>query len=113
VSFFIEKNETDLDILTDASRLVHANSAYYTPRFDAIKELREIDDGNLHRGGAFRRVASLVNVPMVMVGKLMDPEWMTDKRRFYRWLGRHPEYKTYDLRGGSRLSETYVDGVPL
>ena len=113
MSFYIAKNETDVDILTDASRLIHSAPGYYEPRFEAIKELRALDDGNLHRGSEFRRVASLVNVPMVMVANLMDPEWMKDKRRFYRWLAKHPEYKTYDLRGGSKLSETYIDGVPL
>jgi hypothetical protein len=112
MSFYIAPNETDLDILTDATRIVHAAPEYYTPRFEAIKELRELDDGTLHRGSEFRRVASLVNVPMVAVAKLMDPEWLSDKRRFYRWLAKHPEYQTYDLRGGSKLSETYVNGVP-
>jgi len=113
MKWFTGSNETELDIATDASRLVAAAPDYYTPRFDAIQELRKQDDGSLHRGQAFRRVASLVNVPMLTVMNFMDPEWMKNKRRFYAWLAKHPEYKTYETRGGSRLSETYSDGKPV
>jgi hypothetical protein len=108
--FFIVKNESIADQLFDAGTLMKADADYYRPRFDAIKELREKDDGTLHRGNEFRRIASLVNVPMFQAVKLLDPEWMSNKKNFYAWLKRHPEYKTYDTRGGSRPSVTVVDG---
>lgn len=111
MQWFIEANES-VDRITNADTLMKADPDYYRPRFEAIKALREADDGTLHRGNEFRRVASLVNVPMFNVVNLLDPEWMKDKRRFYRWLAKHPEYKTYEKKGGSRLSETYIDGKP-
>lgn len=109
-SFFIAKNERVADELFDVDTLLKADDAYYRPRLDAIKELREQDDGTLHRGNEFRRVASLVNVPMFAAVKLLDPEWMSNKKNFYAWLARHPEYKTYDTRGGSRPTVTVMDG---
>lgn len=109
-TFFIAKNETLFEQAMSAETLRKANPEYYEPRFDAVKELREADDGTLHRGNDFRRVASLVNVPMVAVARLLDPAWMSDKKKFYAWLKRNPQYKTYDSRGGSRPSSTVVDG---
>jgi hypothetical protein len=94
----------------DTDMLMKSDPDYYGPRFDAIKELREQDDGTLHRKNEFRRVASLVNVPMMAIVRLLDPSWMADKKKFYAWLKRNPQYKTYDSRGGSRPTSTVVDG---
>jgi hypothetical protein len=107
--FFIGKSSA-ADMLMDADNLMRQDADYYGPKFDAIKELRALDDGTLHRGNEFRRVASLVNVPMAQVVNLLDPEWMKDKKKFYAWLARHPEFKTYDKRGGSRPSVTFTQG---
>lgn len=111
-SFFVGSNENDsvLDKITDADTLMKSDPNYYKPRFEAISELRKMDDGSVHRGNEFRRVASLVNVPMVAVARLLDPSWMGDKRKFYKWLARNPQYKTYDTRGGSNPTSTVVDG---
>lgn len=110
MSFFIGRNDAAIDKITSAENLMKSDPEYYGPRFDAIKELREQDDGTLHRGNEFRRVASLVNVPMVAVARLLDPSWMSDKKKFYKWLARNPQYKTYDSRGGSKPTSTVVDG---
>ena len=110
MSFFVGKNTTLAEDVMSAETLMKSDPEYYGPRFEAIKELRDADDGTLHRGNEFRRVASLVNVPMFMAAKLLDPEWMGDKNKFYKWLARNPQYKTYDSRGGSRPSSTVVDG---
>jgi hypothetical protein len=107
--FFVGKN-SPADLLMDADSLMRADADYYGPRFEAIKELRALDDGTLHRGNEFRRVASLVNVPMAQVVSLLDPEWMKDKKKFYGWLGRHPEFKTYESKGGSKPRVTFNDG---
>lgn len=109
-SFFVAKNEGVADKLLSPDLLMKSDPDYYAPRFEAIKELREQDDGTLHRGNEFRRVASLVNVPMLAAVKLLDPEWMSNKKNFYAWLKRNPQYKTYDSRGGSRPTSTVVDG---
>lgn len=93
--FSIQKNEGVADRLLDADTLLKAAPSYYGPRFEAIKELRDNDDGTLHKGNEFRRVASLVNVPMTSAVKLLDPEWMKDKAKFYAWLDRNKRYCTY------------------
>ena len=64
MSFYIAKNDVaPADMLMSPKTLMRANPEYYAPRFEAVKELRDLDDGSLHKGGEFRRVASLVNVP--------------------------------------------------
>lgn len=99
MSFFVGRNDTGLDDqMMSADWLVKNNSDYYSPRFDAIKELREQDDGSLHRGNDFRRVASLVNVPLLTVIQMQKPDFFKNKRAFYAWLDRHPEYCTYQRR---------------
>lgn len=115
-TFFVEKaihitkSETEVDRFTSSDTLMKVAPDYYRDRFDAIADLRKLDDGTLHRGQEFRRVASLVNVPMWAVMKLVDPAWMKDKKKFYAWLDRHPEYCTYQRRGGSRPSTTFIGG---
>jgi len=115
-SFFFEqaptvlRGKSEMDDVTSADLLMKVAPDYYRDRFEAIADLRKIDDGTLHRGNEFRRVASLVNVPMWDVMNVLDPTWMKDKRRFYDWLSKHPEYRTYDKRGGSRPQITYLDG---
>ncbi len=69
----------------------------YGERFDAIKELKGLDDGSLHRGSGFRRVASLI-APLEDLAKVIEPDFLLDKRKFYDWLDAHPEYCTYDRR---------------
>ena len=111
MSFYVAKNESLADKLFSADTLMHAAPDYYRDRFEAIADLRKMDDGSLHRGNEFRRVASLVNVPMLQALKLIEPEFLSDKRKFYAFLAKHPEYKSYDQRGGSRPTSTAVNGV--
>jgi len=98
-SFFIAKNESIADVLMDPDLLMAVAPEYYGPRFDAIKELRDEDDGTLHKGMGFRRVASFVNVPLAnAISTVLDPEFMKDKRKFYAWLRRNKEYCTYQIK---------------
>lgn len=112
MKYFVERN-TAIDQLTNVDTLMKSAPDYYGPRFQAIADLRAIDDGTLHRGNEFRRVASLVNVPMLTVAKLLDPAFLSDKRRFYGWLKRNPSYQTYDKRGGSRPTVTFSGGTQV
>lgn len=100
-TFFVAKNETVVDRLMDSDMLMKIAPDYYRPRFEAIAELRQQDDGSLHKGNGFRRVASFVNIPLSNAAGLLDPQWMKDKRRFYAWLdrGENKRYCTYDRRG--------------
>lgn len=102
MSFFVGKNENEVDRLLSADTLMKADPDYYRGRFEAIADLRHEDDGSLHRGSEFRRVASFVNVPLFLAIKMAKPDFFRDKREFYRFLDRHPEYLTYDRRNGGR-----------
>lgn len=97
--FFIAQNKVVADELMDPDLLMAVRPDYYGPRFDALKELRDEDDGTLHKGNEFRRVASLVNVPLAnAISTVLDPEWMKDKNKFYGWLDRNREYCTYQRK---------------
>jgi hypothetical protein len=86
----------------------------YGPRFDALADLRKQDDGSLHRGQGFRRVASFVNVPLFQAATtLLDPEFMKNKKKFYAWLRRNREYCTYDIKSHTVATQgttTFIDG---
>ena len=95
-TFFVRPSESTLDKVSEPEGLVERNPDL-ADRFDAIKELREIDDGSLHRGNEFRRVASLLG-PIEDLMRVTFPEFLADKAKFYGWLDKHPEYCTYDRR---------------
>ena len=96
MEFFIRPSETLIDKVSNPSGLV-ARNPELADRFDAIKEMRSLDDGTLHRGNEFRRVASLIG-SLEDLQRAIEPEFLRDKRRFYAWLDAHPEYCTYDRR---------------
>lgn len=107
--FFIRPAESELDKVSDPKTLVE-RMPYLEDRFDALKELRAIDDGTkIHRGSEFRRVASLVG-PIETLMRVTFPEFLADKRKFYQWLDAHPEYATYDRRK-HRAQGHLVNGI--
>ena len=112
-TFFVGKPQVELEKFFDADTLMKAAPDYYAPRFEAIKELRDADDGTGHKGSEFRRVASFVNVPVMMAQKLNDPELLRDKKKFYAFLDRHPEYLTYQRRNGGRMTAKDELKMPL
>jgi hypothetical protein len=112
-SFFIAKNESIFDEALNPKAFTDAYPEVYGPRFDAIKEMRDADDGTLYKGSAFRHVASFVNLPMFKAAQLLDPEFMQDKSKFYAFLRRNREYATYDIKSHTmapRYTSTVVDG---
>lgn len=106
--FFVRPSETLMDRVADPSGLVARNPGV-ADRFDAIKELRSLDDGSLHRGNEFRRVANLIG-PIEDLLRAIEPEFLRDKKKFYGWLDAHPEYCTYDRRR-TRDPNMMVNGV--
>ena len=96
--FFIRPSEGLMDKVVDPEGLI-ARNPEFADRFDAIKELRALDDGSGYRGGEFRRVASLLG-PIEDLLRAIEPDFLRDKKKFYRWLDAHPEYCTYDRRRG-------------
>lgn len=112
-SFFISNPQSAFDHLMDPGTLMHSDAEYYRDRFEGIKAVRESDDGTLHKGNEFRRVASFVNVPMFMAMKLQEPDLLTDKKKFYAFLDRHPEYLTYQRRNQGRMTAKDELKLPL
>lgn len=117
MSFFIGRNDTEMDLVLDPKALMALYPEVYGPRFEAISELRKQDDGSLHRGNGFRRVASFVNIPLFKAAStLLDPEFMQDKKKFYAFLRRNREYATYDIRSHTTAPKgmsTVIDGVEV
>ena len=113
-SFFISKPETEMAEALSVDPLIALYPEIYGPRLDAIAELRKQDDGSLHRGNGFRRVASFVNIPLFNAATtVLDPEFMKDRKKFYAFLRRNREYCTYDIRSHTIAppgTVTFVDG---
>lgn len=114
MAFYVRKNETEMDEALNPAALVKIAPEVYRDRFDAIADLRKLDDGTLHQGNGFRRVASFVNIPLFKAANtVLDPEFMKDKRKFYSFLRRNREYATYDITSHTkrpRYTMTVVDG---
>lgn len=109
--FWVEPNETVMDLVTD--RMV-ANPGF-ADRYDAIKELRDISQQSLipsvkeaAEANGFFRVASLQG-PLEHLGRVLDPDFLKEKKRFYKWLAKHPQHVTYDRRK-ERPAVTFQDG---
>jgi hypothetical protein len=101
-SFFVAKNEEVFDKVMSPDFLMKAAPDYYKDRFETIKEMREADDGTGHKDQEFRRVASFVNVPLFLATRLANPNFLKDKKQFYRFIDKHPEYVSYQRRNNGR-----------
>jgi hypothetical protein len=99
VEFFSESNN-ELTRMADPDTLRKLQPGYYEDRFQQIADLRAMDDGSLHKGNEFRRVASLVNLPLMEAMKMLEPGFLKDKKTFYHWLdsGNNRQYCTYQRR---------------
>ena len=111
MSFYVAKNDTEFDSLMSAETLMKSSPDYYAPRFEALKDLRAADDGTIHKGNEFRRVASFTNVPLFMAQKLADPTFLLEKKQLYAFIDRHPEFCTYQRRNRGR--GTHADDIKL
>lgn len=113
MSFYVAKNSEEFDAVMSPETLVKAAPDYYGPRLDAIKDLRDADDGTGYKGQEFRKVASFVNVPLLLAVKMSDPTFLRDKKRFYSFIDKHREYCTYDRRNRGRGTAKDALGLPL
>lgn len=112
-SFFVGRNSVMTEALMDADTLMKSNPDYYRDRFQAIADLRASDDGSDHKGQEFRRVASFVNVPVFLAEKLANPDFLKDKKKFYAFIDRNPQYVTYQRRNGGRGTHRDELAMPL
>lgn len=118
MSFYVAKSEpspAEALLASDAFERLHPE--IYEPRLEAVKELRQADDGTLHRKSGFRRVASFTNIPVFSLATtLMDPDFMKDKKKFYAFLRKNRKFCTYDIRSHTVApggTQTYIDGKPV
>lgn len=121
MSFFIGQNSVNdfIDAITEPERLVAHDTSGDTARFfDHMKDLRQDDpDGKLYRGSEFKHVASFKGLPLLQAVKLMDEEFMSDKKKFYAWVdrGQNKRYLAYDRRMGAKRSDmvTFQNGKEI
>jgi len=106
VSYYVKNPDgAVLDFISEAET-VEERMPRYEGVFDAIAEIAAAEDdlavlgswGKQHFRAGMGRVASIP--PSTLNGMLMiQPDLLTDKRKFYEWLDRHPEYQTIRRQG--------------
>jgi hypothetical protein len=102
----------DLMAASDPELLMKVAPEYYGPRMDALAEERAANDGTHLKTQGFAKVASFTNVPLFEAMRIQEG-LLKGKKEFYRFLEKYPQYRSYDRRGGSRPTHTYVDGVAV
>lgn len=77
----------------------------YQDRYDAISELRS---GHVEHPARvhsltdqWMRVASFQG-PLLDLARVLDPNFLLDKKKFYKFLDDNPQYCAYDRRRGRR-----------
>lgn len=113
--FWVESpEETAINAVTEQM----AKDAGFQDRYDAIGDLREASTQGLAitpreaaRANGFFRVASLQG-PLLDLQQVLDPNWLSNKKRFYSWLrGVGAKHCVYDRRRHFNNSDlTVVDG---
>jgi hypothetical protein len=115
MSFWIAPSEKYVDQITDAENFRQAAPDYWNPRLDAIAELREANRaleaytsfsigmaGASRKTGDWKRVASVPHT-ILQAALVLEPDLLLEKKNFYRWLDRHPEYQAYQRTQGRRI----------
>lgn len=119
MSFFIEPGEKAVDLVTERMR----QDPVFSDRYDAIKEIRDQSRlvaptvSEVAKANGFFRVASLQG-SLADLAQVLNPDWLQNKKRFYKWLDANPQHCTYDRRSNSFSNEwadssTFVDGKAI
>lgn len=91
---------TILDAVTDVDTLVR-RAPHMADRFDAIQDLRAQTPTDVAIKKDFFRVASIPHTVWYAACEI-EPDLPNNKKKFYAWLKRHPQYRTYNpTKGGS------------
>lgn len=109
MSFFVEpsstpggpgiKPGTGLDAVTDVETLIR-HAPHMADRFDAIQDLRAQTPADIAIKKDFFRVASIPHTVWYAACEL-EPDLPDNKPKFYAWLKRNPQYRTYTpVKGG-------------
>jgi hypothetical protein len=99
--FYIQRSTGFIDEISD-SEVLADRIPRYSQRFEALKEIREASEdmwsyttyGRQHISGGTRRVAS---IPEPLLSRLLEiePDFLINKPKFFRWLDKNPDYATY------------------
>jgi hypothetical protein len=101
--FVIEKLEDKLIDAISAPEAWVARDPSYADLFAANAHMRNQhqEQGTVLKTPEWKHVASIIG-PVEDVRNLMNPRSILDKKAFYSWLDRNPEYCVYDRRRGRR-----------
>lgn len=100
VSFYIKKGETVIDVVADTAALAN-RSPNLAAKFDNIEGVRkEHDELSVwtnwgRRYGGTGEYKHLARIPDGVMSALLavKPDFLQDRKAFYKWLNRHPEYR--------------------
>lgn len=103
MSFFVNGKETEIDFISDAARIAE-RMPRYQEHFDAIREksvalaeAAHVKAGStaigMSEGGTMQQIASGIPISVWAAVHQHDPEIFLNKRKFYAWLAKHPEYR--------------------
>lgn len=99
MAYVIQKHEDKMVDAISAPEAWVARDPAYAGMFDRIAETRtsHVEKGVKLHTPEWRKVASMPST-MVDVLKQMSPDGAhLDKKRFYAWLERNPQYKSRDV----------------
>lgn len=103
--YIVEKIEDQLvDALSSPASWKERDRGYYTSMYDAIADMRTShqEQGTTLKTPEWKRVAS-IQAPLEEAIRITKGEFLKDKKVFYSWLDRNPQYCTYDRRRGRRV----------
>lgn len=102
--YVIEKAEDKLaDALSDPAGWVKRDKVYAT-MFDAIADARNqhVEKGTTLKTPEWKCIARMPSTLEDALRFLKDGGFIKDKKGFYEWLDRNPQYCTYDRVRGRR-----------
>lgn len=102
MSFFVEKMGA-VNALTDPDN-VRRSDPDADAKFKHVADTRQfyadLQGGKMPE---FRSVAMFHNVPLEAAVRLLEPDILKNKRKFFGWLDQNPAYRTYIKRKSSTV----------
>ncbi len=102
--YIIEKHEEQLvDAISSPKSWAERNPIYKSMfEFNADMRNQHQEQNTMIKTPEWKLVAKLQS-PVMDVNKLLNTDFFRDKRAFYGWLDRNPQYCVYDRRRGRRV----------
>jgi hypothetical protein len=108
MSFYIGGKETEIDLISQPENLLAA-APRYKQNLEVVKDIRHMQaecariEQNMVSTGTFRskkdgfgckQIAAGIPWSIWATAAEKDPTFWTNRKNAYRWLARHPEYRT-------------------